>query len=105
MDALKPIKLNVVTELGKILKNSFEYEINIEIYGSFACDICIESSDIDLKVVIINPESHIIDYDRIIFCLVNYFNEKKIFEKVTPINTASIPIIKLVIKLIFYCNY
>ena len=80
-------------------------EINLEIYGSFACDICIESSDIDLKVIIINPENHIIDYDKIIFCLVKYFNEKNFFEKVTPINTATIPIIKLVIKKYIFINF
>jgi len=97
VEILKPIKLNVVANIEKMLKQFLDYEITIDVFGSFASDLSIESSDIDLKVNILNENSDAIDYDRIIFSLVKFFNEKNVFENVTPIHTASIPIIKLVL--------
>ena len=96
VEILKPIKLNIVGNIEKMLKQFLDYEITIDVFGSFASDLSIESSDIDLKVNILNENSDAIDYDRIIFSLVKFFNEKNVFENVTPIHTASIPIIKLV---------
>jgi predicted nucleotidyltransferase len=97
VEVLKPIKLNVIANIEKMLKQFLDYEITIDVFGSFANDLSIESSDIDLKVNILNENSDSIDYDWIIFSLVNFFKEKKVFENATPIHTASIPIIKLVI--------
>jgi len=101
VDILKPIKLNVVGNLEKMLKEFLDFEITIDVFGSFASDLSIESSDIDLKVNILNENSNFIDYDYIIFSLVKFFNEKNVFDSVFPIHTASIPIIKLV----FFYNF
>ena len=73
-----------------------EFEITLDVFGSFASDLSIESSDVDLKVNILNQDSVLIDYNKIIFNLVKFFKEKGVFEQVIAIQTASIPIIKLV---------
>lgn len=96
VELLKPIKINIVAHIEKLLKQFIEFDISIDIYGSFASDLSIESSDIDLKVNILKEDSENIDYETIIFSLVRFFNEKNLFESASPISTASIPIIKLV---------
>jgi DNA polymerase sigma len=85
-----------------------DYEIDLHIYGSFATDLNIENSDIDISVHYkrktnsTNTES---EYDGVRFQtvesiineLVNSFSNLKIFELINPIYTASVPVIKLVI--------
>ena len=94
--SLKDIKNNVINYIENILKECLDFNLSLDVFGSFASDLSIESSDIDLKVNIFNPENIFIDYEEIIFNLVKKINNLNIFEFVMPIHTASVPIIKLV---------
>jgi len=102
---LKDIKINVINYLEKLLKEFIDYELSLDVFGSFASDLSIESSDIDLKVNILNHDSITINYEELIFNLVKKFNSLNIFEFVMPIHTASVPIIKLVIILFRFIVY
>lgn len=73
----------------------------MEIYGSYANGLSIESSDIDLALKCYAEEINLN-----IIKLTDHFKKTKKFEKINPIITASVPVIKLVIlsnfrKLIF----
>lgn len=96
VNALKDIKVNVISYIEKLLKQFIDYELSLDVFGSFASDLSIESSDIDLKVNILNQDSINIDYEEVIFNLVKKFTALNIFDIVMPIHTASVPIIKLV---------
>jgi hypothetical protein len=96
VNSLKDIKKNVISCIEKYLKNFIEYEISLDVFGSFASELSIESSDIDLKVNINTEDSNDIDYEDLIFNLVKKFNSLEVFEFVMPIHTASVPVIKLV---------
>jgi len=86
------------TELSK--KNiKLESEISIHIYGSFATDLSIESSDIDVTIKIIEmPKFKQID--NLLINISKILNDSKLFESVNPICSASVPIIKLVFFII-----
>ncbi len=101
VNSLKDIKVNVINYIEKLLKDFIEYELSLDVFGSFASDLSIESSDIDLKVNILNQDSININYEELIFNLVKKFNSLNIFEFVMPIHTASVPIIKLVKYFLF----
>lgn len=99
VNVLKDIKINVISSIEKYLKEFIEFDLTVDVYGSFASDLSIESSDIDLKVNFnqyANQEKEI-NYEDLIFNLVKKFNNLEIFEFVMPIHTASVPVIKLVI--------
>jgi predicted nucleotidyltransferase len=112
----KEIKSNVVLYLTEHIKEILDFlYIEVNIYGSFANDLSIECSDIDIivKYEIKNDceifnlngiqNNTIIDIDYIISYLTDAFNDIKCMEKVNPIYTASVPIIKLVI--VFLINF
>lgn len=67
----------------------------IDIYGSFATDLCIENSDIDLTIRILDNNST--STDDHFTKLFQEIDKLKIFDSVNPILTASVPILKLVI--------
>jgi len=72
--------------------------IVIDTYGSFSTNLSIESSDIDLAVVIL--EESILNFDRLINNLCTKITSMKntyTFENINVILTASVPVIKLVI--------
>lgn len=66
----------------------------MELYGSYQSELDIESSDID---ILFKPLRKKINPAEVILILSNYFLTTNHYEKITPIYTASIPIIKLVI--------
>lgn len=114
----KEIKSNVVLYLTQKIKEILDFlNIEVNIYGSFANDLSIECSDIDLivkyeiKQDCDNPNFQgiqnyaILDIEFIISYLTNAFNEVKCMEKVNPIYTASVPIIKLVSVFFVYLFY
>jgi len=106
----KEIKSNVVCYLTEQIKDILSFlNIEINIYGSFANDLSIESSDIDLIVkyelknyenpnINVAQNNYIIDIEYIISFLTNSFEKNHCMDKVNPIYTASVPIIKLVRK-------
>jgi DNA polymerase sigma len=83
-----------------------EYNVSFNVYGSFATDLAIESSDIDITVNYFckneeNMNTYLNDNlstEMIINKLVKTFNlnHKKMFDNVNPIYTASVPVVKLV---------
>jgi DNA polymerase sigma len=100
----------VIYYLKEKIKENLEFlNIEISIYGSFANDLSIESSDIDFIVKyeiqnddffenqnLIQNTNNKINIEYIISYLTKSFNRIKCMEKVRPIYTASVPIIKLV---------
>ena len=107
---LKPIKLSTISYLENVIKKFFNlnfekfFDADVDIYGSFASDLGIESSDIDITIklenkIIVNESSNDIEVDimDIMVSLVENFKQLGTFETITPIYTASVPVIKLVI--------
>ncbi len=104
--ALKSLKLLMIKKIEDIIKEALpEYKICLNLYGSFATDLEIESSDIDITVRYCHESvsSHQQSYlgynysvESVINKLVKTFKTKNIFEIVNPIYTASVPVIKLV---------
>jgi DNA polymerase sigma len=68
--------------------------IKLEIYGSFANGLSIESSDIDLALKCEQNE-----INKNIILITNYFKKSNKFDSIIPIFTASVPVIKLVTKI------
>jgi predicted nucleotidyltransferase len=95
---LKPFKASIIIYLENQIKEFLlkEYKIksNLEVYGSFASEMDIETSDMDVTIKI-EDECEDLDYSFIMKKLVDYLNRLKIFDCVNPIYTASVPVIKL----------
>ncbi len=72
-------------------------------YGSFATNLTIESSDIDLTVKFNNNLIQK-DIEQILNKLSEEFLKLNKFESVNPISTASVPVIKLVITLLILAD-
>ena len=103
LDALSPIKEHVIETIKSHIQQCFINEIfsyQIEIYGSFKSHLDIVCSDIDM--VFIPQKVKKINICDLILQLSNHFSSLNKYNKVTPIYTASIPLIKLMIK---YENY
>ena len=84
--------------IKNFIKTEFNLNSTLEIYGSFASDMDIEGSDIDVTIVI--EENN---YDKGIYVenslimkkLVDFMQKSKLYENITPIYTASVPVIKI----------
>ena len=105
-----PFKQHCLTHIkthisSAIAVNHPNSSFTIDIYGSFATNLMIEASDIDIKISLLNSNdsaSYSPSKDKI-DCLFNElvrtltsFNS---IETITPISTASVPVIKLTIDL------
>ena len=103
LDSLSPIKENIIETIKSHIKKCFFNEnffYQIEVYGSYKSHLDIVCSDIDM--VFIPQKTKNIDICDLILKLSNHFSSLNKYYKVTPIYTASIPLIKLMIK---YENY
>ena len=103
LESLSPIKNHIIETIKTQIKACFlgeKFNYQIEVYGSFKSQIDIVCSDIDM--VFIPHKSKNLDEFNLIRRLSTHFSSLDKYFKVTPIYTASIPIIKLVIK---YENY
>ena len=95
--SIKDLKYNNILYLCQKIKECFQCEISIDIYGSYSTGMEIESSDIDISINLLeetkkkNKENLVND--------LNYFlsNDPK-FENLFPITSTSVPILKLVIN-------
>ena len=91
--------LKILRKIKEIIRNHFELIIKeiytnnskLEMYGSSLYQLDIESSDLDLSIVITNSN---ISLDSLVQYLLNDKN-KDLYLNINPIYTASIPIIKL----------
>ena len=87
--------------IEKYIMNCLSSNYNVEIshYGSYATDLSIESSDIDILVSYSSKmKDNTVNSNTIINELNNFFcndKNKNIFDYILPIYTASVPVIKL----------
>ena len=89
-----------VEEIKKLIKKTYDdliYDYSIGLYGSFITGLMIEASDIDIRIKVNNCKNT--DFEKYFFTLYNKLEEEKKFETITPIRTASVPVIKLVINI------
>jgi DNA polymerase sigma len=102
LESVKEVKIYIIQYIEKLIKQNISDHFSIDIYGSFASDLSIESSDIDIKIRLKAVEDHFdgfqmdLDLDQMIMLLVKNFNSLNLFESVIPIYSASVPIIKIV---------
>ena len=80
--------------------NFFNY--SIDLYGSYTTNLMIEASDIDIKIKMNNLNKG--QFNEHFMNLYNKLNDEKKFEKITPISTASVPVIKLIIDIEKFCG-
>lgn len=103
LDSLSPLKEFIIERIKSqinecLYTDSFTYKIDI--YGSFKSHLDIVCSDIDM--VFIPKKINNVNISDVIQRLSNHLLSTKEYFKVTPIYTASIPLIKLLIN---YENY
>ena len=99
LDALSPIKEHIIETIKSHIQQCFlneNFSYQIEIYGSFKSHLDIVCSDIDM--VFIPQKAKNINICDLILQLSNHLSSLNKYNKVTPIYTASIPLIKLMIK-------
>ena len=97
---LKPIHLKYLNEIENLIKKGLEdkYEIKFGHYGSHFTNLSIEGSDLDILINYKNKNNNTNnDFFKDIISLLNE-NENK-FEFITPILSASVPVIKLQIDI------
>ena len=98
---INPLRLKHLIEVENLIKTGLceNYEIKFGHYGSYFTDLSIEGSDIDI-LIFFKSKNTLNDinnfYNDILLLLTE--NEDK-FELITPILTASVPIIKLQIDI------
>ena len=97
LSELRPLKELIVSiiqlHLAQVLENLCYYEI--EIYGSYESGLDIESSDIDLLFKLEKQKK--LSTSQIMMVITNFFIALNRYERVNPIYTATIPLIKLAI--------
>ncbi len=97
--SIKELKYNNILYLCQKIKECFQCEISIEIYGSYSTGMEIESSDIDISINLINEEKiKNLSKDKLINDLHNFLSYDSKFENLIPITSTSVPILKLVIN-------
>ena len=94
---VRSIKIDLIE---KLKEEFFEMTAitNIIVYGSFATDLSIESSDIDLRIVYDDK----VDFNSEIKNFTDYCKSTYKFKYVNPIFSASVPVVKLAIDLFSY---
>ena len=86
-----------IKEIKRIIQETFSFsnDYNIDIYGSYATGLMIEASDIDIKIKLNGGNKE--DLDIFFEALCKKLENEKKFDKIIPISTASVPVIKLVL--------
>ena len=92
------IKEFCIEQIKNMINNNYQnenFKYELDIYGSFATNLMIETSDIDIKIKInLNKKEEI---EKYFFNLAQNLEDSKKIEIINPIFTASVPVIKLVI--------
>ena len=100
LQPLIKIKNYCIEEIKKIIKSTYDSNIKdytINLYGSFVTGLMIETSDIDIRIKINEYNSN--DFNQYFISLSNKLKDVNKFENITPISTASVPVIKLLINI------
>ena len=87
-----------INEITKIINKTYETNlINffIDLYGSYTTGLMIEASDIDINIKLYNITKE--EFNKYFTDLYQNLNSENKFEKIIPISTASVPVIKLII--------
>ena len=96
LSTYEPLKEYIINkikyQINDALKNE-NYKYTLDLYGSYKSYLNIESSDIDLYFLTSYQSTN-----EIIQKLFQYFSNLNIYEKVNPIPTANVPILKLSIN-------
>lgn len=95
LSLVKPLKMEVINDLRSSILKAFESVVSVIIYGSFATDLSIETSDIDMRVVLRED----INITKEIPTFINFLNAMNIFLSIKPIISASVPVLKLIVDL------
>ena len=87
-----------IKEIKRIIQETFTFskDYNVDVYGSYATGLMIEASDIDIKIKLNNGNKN--DLDNFFETLSKKLENEKKFDKINPIGTASVPVIKLLLS-------
>ena len=105
LQLLTEYKNYAIDIIKKIIKDTYDNNLNnysIDLYGSFVTGLMIEASDIDIRIKINECQKDV--FEKYFFSLSDKLEAEKKFEKITPISTASVPVIKLVINIEKFIN-
>ena len=89
-----------IEEIKKMINKTYEnnyINYSIDIYGSYTTGLMIEASDIDIKIKLCCIKKE--EFNKYFTSLYQYLISEKKFEKINPISTASVPVIKLIIDI------
>jgi hypothetical protein len=91
---MKEFKLFTLSYIENLIKQSLGYkDFIVDIHGSFATDLSIECSDIDITVRLCEQYTNI---ENLINTLYSKFDKMHVFDSLVPIYTASVPVLKIV---------
>ena len=87
-----------ITEIKRLIQETlnFSNDYIIEVYGSYATGLMIEASDIDIKIKLNKGTKA--DLDSFFKKVCEKLENEKKFDEINPIETASVPVIKLLLS-------
>ena len=87
-----------ITEIKRLIQETlnFSNDYSIEVYGSYATGLMIEASDIDIKIKL-NKASKT-DLNSFFKKVCEKLENENKFDEINPIETASVPVIKLLLS-------
>ena len=87
-----------ITEIKRLIQETlnFSKDYIIEVYGSYATGLMIEASDIDIKIKLNKGTKD--DLDSFFKKVCEKLEQEKKFDEINPIETASVPVIKLLLS-------
>ena len=87
-----------ITEIKRLIQETlnFSNDYIIEVYGSYATGLMIEASDIDIKIKLNKGTKD--DLDSFFKKVCEKLEQEKKFDEINPIETASVPVIKLLLS-------
>ena len=87
-----------ITEIKRLIQETlnFSNDYIIEVYGSYATGLMIEASDIDIKIKLNKGTKS--DLDSFFKKVCEKLEHEKKFDEINPIETASVPVIKLLLN-------
>ena len=90
----------VIEEIKQMINNTYEnnyINYSIDMYGSYTTGLMIEASDIDIKIKLCCIKKE--EFSDYFTSLYKKLMSENKFEKIIPISTASVPVIKLIIDI------
>jgi DNA polymerase sigma len=87
-----------ITEIKRLIQETlnFSNDYIIEVYGSYATGLMIEASDIDIKIKLNKGTKD--DLNSFFKKVCEKLEQEKKFDEINPIETASVPVIKLLLS-------